>query len=267
MTLRRVWMPSPFYSSRGGQRVRLVVLHTAEGSTTIESLGGWFQNPNAQVSSHVGIDDKVNTVGEYVTRSGSAWTAAAANPYSVQAELCAFAKWTPSDWAAHPQMLANTAAWIAEECAAFGIPIVRLNAAQAQGGGTGVCQHVDLGPQGGGHWDCGGDFPMDQVIAMANGQTAGPAPKKGTNVWTMRDNTSGGTWVADETGAVFAYDGAPYLGGANVYNDGGWPCSGLAEYSDGKGEGYLVTLDAGAGAKGDRFLRYRFPRDGSAAKK
>ena len=52
-------------------------------------------------------------------------------------------------------MLANCAAWIAEECAAFGIPVRKLSAAQAQGGQAGVCGHVDLGAAGGGHWDPG----------------------------------------------------------------------------------------------------------------
>ena len=266
MTLRRVWIPSPFWSSPRGQAVRLVVLHTAEGSTSYQSLGSWFQNPSAQVSSHVGIDDTPNTVGEYVKRDGVAWTQAAANPYSVAAELCAFAKWDAGEWARHPTMLSTTAAWVAEECAAFGIPIVKLTAAQAQDGRSkGVCQHVDLGAAGGGHWDCGTSFPMDQIIEMAAGGAA-PAPKKGTHVWTMRDPDSGGTWVADESGAVFAYDGAPYLGGCNntQYNAAGWPCTGLADYDDHKGAGYLLTLDAGAGAKGDRYLRYRFPRDASA---
>ncbi len=48
------------------------------------------------------------------------------------------------------------------------MPLVRLSAAQAQDGQSkGVCQHVDLGTAGGGHWDCGPSFPMDDVIAMA----------------------------------------------------------------------------------------------------
>lgn len=177
MALKRVSIPSPNYSSRGGSGVRLIVLHTAEGATTYQSLGSYFANPASQVSSHVGIDDTPGVVGEYVSRSGKAWTAANANPYSVQAELCAFAKWAAADWNQHQQMLANTAAWIAEEAAAFGIPIVKLSAAQAQGSSAGVCQHVDLGVAGGNHWDCGPGFPMDQVISMAKGGAApGPTP-------------------------------------------------------------------------------------------
>jgi hypothetical protein len=200
MTLKRVAIPSPNYSSRGGTKVRLIVLHTAEGSTTIESLGSFFANPASGVSSHTGADDKANTVGEYVRRDGKAWTAANANPYSVQIELCAFAKWDSAEWNRHPNMLANCAAWIAEEAAAFGIPVVGLTAAQAQGGTAGVCQHVDLGAAGGGHWDCGPGFPMARVLDMAagGGQTAPPPPEPEEQEMIMIQRTaSGGTAMYD----------------------------------------------------------------------
>jgi hypothetical protein len=163
-------IPSPNYSGRGGTTVRLIVLHTAEGALTYQSLGAFFANPASGVSSHVGIDDTPGVIGEYVPRSGKAWTQGNANPYSVAAELCAFAAWGPAEWAAHPTMLANTAAWLAEEAAVLGIPLVRLSTAQAQDGrSAGVCAHVDLGAAGGGHWDCGPNFPMDAVIAAAAG--------------------------------------------------------------------------------------------------
>jgi hypothetical protein len=174
MALKRVWIPSQFYSSRGGASVRLIVVHTAEGATTIESLGSWFQNPSAQCSSHAGADDKVNTIGEYVDQD-KAWTQADYNPVAVSIELCGFAAWTASDWAAHPNMLDNCAKWIAEEAKALGIPITKLSASEAQGSGRGVCQHADLGAGGGGHWDCGSSFPMDDVLDMARGGGQ-PAP-------------------------------------------------------------------------------------------
>jgi len=151
-------------------------LHTAEGATNIQDLGAWFANPASGVSSHVGIDDTENTVGEYVRRDYKAWTAANANPIAVQAELCAFADWDAATWNQHPTMLANTAAWVAEEAAVFGIPIVKLTADQAQGGGSGVCQHNDLGSWGGGHWDCGPAFPIDAVLEMAGGSSPAPTP-------------------------------------------------------------------------------------------
>jgi hypothetical protein len=169
MSLTRKPFPSPNYSSRGGAAVRLIVLHTAEGALTIESLGSFFANPSVDASSHTGIDDKAGIIGEYVKRGNKAWTAANANPVAVQTELCGFAKWSRDEWMRHPNMLNNCAAWIAEEAAAFNIPITKLSAGQAQGSGRGVCQHNDLGSWGGGHWDCGGGFPIDHVLDMARG--------------------------------------------------------------------------------------------------
>ena len=74
MTLNRVAIPSPNYSSRGGTAVRLIVLHTAEGALTYQSLGNFFANPSSGVSSHAGIDDTPGTIGVYVKRGDKAWT-------------------------------------------------------------------------------------------------------------------------------------------------------------------------------------------------
>ena len=93
------------------------------------------------------------------------------------AELCAFAAWDSAEWDRHPDMLANCAAWIAEESARFGIPIAWLTDAQAQNPDTpGVCQHIDLGSMGGGHVDCGPSFPMSRVLDMAEAGGTAPAP-------------------------------------------------------------------------------------------
>jgi hypothetical protein len=176
VSLKRVAIPSPNYSSRGGATVRLIVLHPAQGALTFKALGNYFADPSSQVSSHVGIDDTVGTIGEYVKRDAKAWTAANANPVAVQAELCAFAEWDAAEWDRHAAMLQNCARWIAEEAAKFGLPITKLTSSQAQGTGRGVCQHVDLGAWGGSHWDCGGAFPIDQVLELARGSS--PAPPK-----------------------------------------------------------------------------------------
>lgn len=167
MPLTRKFIPSPNYSSRGTDDVRLIVLHTAEGSRTIESLGDYFAKPGIEVSSHAGADDKAEVIGEYVKPEHKAWTQANANPIAVSLELCGFAAWPESEWLKHPRMLENCAKWIAEEAERFSIPVVRLSPAGAKGSGRGICQHVDLGGWGGGHHDCGAGFPMAQVIEMA----------------------------------------------------------------------------------------------------
>jgi len=176
VALKRKWIASPNYSSRGGAAVRLIVVHTAEGATSIESLGSFFGSTSSGVSSHVGIDDKANTVGEYVKRGNKAWTAANANPVAVQAELCGFAKWSKDVWRnQHATMLDNLAKWIAEESKKFGVPIVKLTNAQATGSGRGVCQHKQLGSWGGGHSDCGSGFDavIDDVLADAKRYASG----------------------------------------------------------------------------------------------
>lgn len=168
-SLTRTWIASPNWSSRSGATVRLIVLHTAEGAKTYQALGNYFADPGIDASSHVGIDDTKGVIGEYVKRGNKAWTCANANPVSVNVELCAWADWSSAEWGKHDAMLDNLARWIAEEAAYFDIPIVALSPAQAQGTNWGVCQHKDLGSWGGGHSDCGPNFPMSSVLTAAKG--------------------------------------------------------------------------------------------------
>ena len=188
MALKRIWIPSPNYSSRGGSGVRLVVVHTAEGARSFRDLGGFFGSSSSGVSSHVGIDDERGTIGEYVARANKAWTQGNFNPQCVSVELCAApiqsgqpcgASWDTAEWNRHEPMLANVAEWIAEECAHYGIPIEKLSASQAQGSGHGVCGHVDLGTAGGNHSDPGPNFPWSKVMDMARGGVGStPTPEQ-----------------------------------------------------------------------------------------
>jgi N-acetyl-anhydromuramyl-L-alanine amidase AmpD len=175
VALRRVPIPSPNYSSRGGAGVRLAVVHTAQGAATYPDLGAFFQG-DVGVSSHTGIDDTPGEIGEYVAPGGKAWCQSDYNPQAVCVELCAWAEWTAAEWHAHPQMLSNCALWLAEECGRFGLPLTLLTPAQAQGGAAGVCDHAALGAGGGGHWDVGASFPWAEVLAMAGGAAPAPAP-------------------------------------------------------------------------------------------
>ena len=282
MALTRVSMPSPNMSSRSGNTVTTIVIHSTEGAQTLESLGNFFRNPSSQVSSHTGIDNvQAGRIGEYVQRPNNAWTAASANRWSIQTELCtpsgASAQWSTATWLSKTVMLANLAAWIAEEAAFFGIPIQRLTPAGAQNPATrGVCQHSDLGSMGGGHVDCGPGFPIDQVIAMANGSpspTPPPAPTPTGSQENMMcvDPVTGGTWfVASREGAIYTGGGAPFLGGCNntAMNAAKYPCVGIDLRPN--ADGFRLTLDWGPG-KGDqsadgtgaRFRTYDFPRNGS----
>lgn len=162
---------------RGSRPVRLVAVHTAEGSRTAASLGAYFYQPSVQASSHVGIDAG-NTL-QYVGYDRSAWTLRSGNPISDNAELCGFAKWTREQWLStatadgcvNPRaILDRTAAWIRSRCLARGVPIRKITPAQVAAGQSGVIAHWDwtLGMHDGTHTDPGGGFPWDYVIAKAS---------------------------------------------------------------------------------------------------
>lgn len=168
-------IPSPHHSARGSRPVRLVIVHTAEGSRTVESLGGWFQRPATKASSHAGIDD--HRVETYVPFDRAAWTTRSANGISDNVELCGFAKWSHDEWLTHARMLEMCAAWIRERCQARGIPIRKLTPDQVAAGAAGVCGHADwtIGMRDGTHTDPGSGFPWDHVMALASGVPLGPA--------------------------------------------------------------------------------------------
>jgi N-acetyl-anhydromuramyl-L-alanine amidase AmpD len=160
---------SPNHSSRSGQSVRLVVLHTAEGSLTTTSLGRYFARPDTRASSHVGIDD--HGVVQYVPYDRASWTLRSGNKISDNAELCGFAKWNRNQWVAdHHQMLEHAARWIRDRCTARRIPIRKLTPGEVAGGHSGVIGHHDwtLGMHDGTHTDPGPAFPWDVVMALAN---------------------------------------------------------------------------------------------------
>lgn len=166
-------------SSRNGAAVRLIAIHTAEGSRTKESLGTYF-NSGVQASSHVGID--AGGVQQYVDYGQAAWTLRSGNPVSDNAELCAFSRWTRDQWlgsatvdgCVNPRrILENAAAWTRQRCQARGIPMVKLSPADVKAGKRGVIGHVDwtLGMGDGTHTDPGSNFPWDVFMQMVNNGT------------------------------------------------------------------------------------------------
>jgi N-acetyl-anhydromuramyl-L-alanine amidase AmpD len=169
-------IPSPNHESRNGAKVRLIVIHTAEGARTVASLGAYFARSATQASSHAGIDD--HSIETYVDYDRAAWTVRSGNHVSDNAELCGFAAWTRDEWLnQHRPMLELAAGWIADRCTARGIPVVKLTPDQVAAGQPGVCGHVDwtIGMRDGSHTDPGPGFPWDVVIDLA-ARCAAPSP-------------------------------------------------------------------------------------------
>ena len=175
MAIKRLWHPSPNYSSRGGVKPRLIVVHTTEGATSNQNLANFICQSSAGVSYHVSVDSLAGGVCyEYVARGNKSWSVCNFNPAAVCGVFCtplgASANWSRNTWlTGQATALANMGAWVAEEAAILGIPLVALTSGQAQGGAAGVCQHANLGSAGCGHVDCGPGFPMDELMRLAAG--------------------------------------------------------------------------------------------------
>ena len=75
-------------------------------------------------------------------------------------------------------MLRACGAWIGEEAARYGVPIVKIGADDIVAGRSGVCGHLDCSAAGlgGDHSDPGPAFPWDVVLAYALGGQPFPTP-------------------------------------------------------------------------------------------
>lgn len=137
-----LWMTSPNYSSRGGQKVRLVVVHDCEGSEPGSIF--WFAQARSRVSAHAVLSADGKRLTRMVEWGNKAWHACNFNPVSDGIEMAGFeSKGFGSDeW----QAMANVVAW---RLKARGLPPRWAQAGQ----GDGVCSHRDLGQAGGGHSD------------------------------------------------------------------------------------------------------------------
>lgn len=69
------WLPSPNYSSRGGSAVKLVVIHTCEGSYA--SCVSWLRQRRAGASAHYVVREDGRRVAQLVDENKKAWHIAA----------------------------------------------------------------------------------------------------------------------------------------------------------------------------------------------
>lgn len=157
---------TPNFSSRGGMKPRLIVLHitvshNTEGLADIDSILSWFAQQKAQASSHI-VNDAEGNDARCVLDANKAWTCAAFNSVSLNIEQIEFSSTrTREQWMSeNKRQLDNTAAWVAKWSVAYDIPLVHSTT-------KGVCQHMELGAAGGGHSDCGNAYPLDYVLAQA----------------------------------------------------------------------------------------------------
>ena len=109
-------------------------------------------------------------------------------------------------------MLANSAAWIAEECGRIWHTARALSAAQAQGGHRASADHAALGSSGGGHWDIGSGLTVAELVEMAAGSAPTPKPKRKGRNMIASTSTGNGYWTTTSDGAVYTFGDAQFHG-------------------------------------------------------
>jgi len=82
------WRPRSVNFNQGGNHPRLYIVHIAE--RFYEGTISWFNNPNAQASSHFVIS-KTGKIAQLVETNDTAWHAGTANDHSIGVENAGFA--------------------------------------------------------------------------------------------------------------------------------------------------------------------------------
>jgi N-acetyl-anhydromuramyl-L-alanine amidase AmpD len=155
--------------------VLAVAVHSTEsqdipGSTDdLRAIRNWFNNPDSQASSHVGIDGAGNTE-VWVHSNRKAWTIGAANSWTTNIEFIGRAAQPASAW--EESQIKQGARWAAYWAIKYGFPIQRGRVANVNGlcvcTRKGVITHKQVTDAGfGSHTDPGPAFPMDDFLRYA----------------------------------------------------------------------------------------------------
>ena len=148
---------------RKASSIRLVVIHSAEGSSAA-GVASFFAG-SAQASTQLAADDKecYRMLPDLVIP----WGAPGANSDGLHIEICGFAKWDRAQWRGHEPMLRRSAFKIAKWCWLYDIPARWLSDKQlANGTARGLTTHVQVAKvfKKSTHWDPGPGFPKDLFL-------------------------------------------------------------------------------------------------------
>lgn len=159
------WVSSPNFSSRGGKKVDLFLLHTQEGNGNADSLARYLADSKNKVSYHytVSQDPRDNgvTLCDVVDTDEASWSVLSANQRSIN--LCfagSSASWTREQWMAQSKAIRCAAYVAVQDCRKYGIPI-RVLSPPYSSPPPGISDHkyVTQYLKDGSHTDVGANFP------------------------------------------------------------------------------------------------------------
>lgn len=148
---------------RKASSIRLVVIHSAEGSSAA-GVASFFAG-SAQASTQLAVDDK--ECWRMLPDLVIPWGAPGANSDGLHIEICGFAKWDRAQWRGHEPMLRRSAFKVAKWCWLYDIPARWLTDTQlANGTARGLVTHVQVSKvfKRSSHWDPGPGFPKDVFL-------------------------------------------------------------------------------------------------------
>ena len=157
--------------TRAASSIRLIVLHSTEGSTAA-GAAGWFTNSEAQGSAHLCVDDDecYRTLAENVIP----WGAKGANTSGLHIEIAGFAAWSKQEWLEHTEGLRRAAFKAARLAKKYGIPLELLSDRELERGERGFVTHAQCAAVfGGTHSDPGSGFPLDRFMRWAREPSGG----------------------------------------------------------------------------------------------
>lgn len=156
-------------SSRGGAKVKLVVLHyTVSRPGTLDVIRRLFDTPSFAASSHIGLEPS-GRCELWVPYPEKAWTEGAFNPVGESVEIMAMGTEPRSWWLAQPIISKGLlASWVRDRLRANGLPLRRVDPVGCAVQQAGWTDHDAL-ECGNSHHDVQPAFPYDvlqrQIVA------------------------------------------------------------------------------------------------------
>ena len=165
---------------RDPHRVQLAVVHTYEcppghdlvGRAIYQETGGGNPKRKSSYTLLVGTSETLRANDD----AYSPWAAGpTGNARGLHVSALAYAADTRAAWMSRPRQLDLIAEILADWCTRYGIPPVKLTAAEVRAGKRGICGHAEISQawHESDHTDPGGGFPWDHVIDLVLKKTTG----------------------------------------------------------------------------------------------
>lgn len=170
------------FSSRKGDSITLIAIHTNEGPNpidvypdrTAENLARWMGNQ--RVSYHKIVDD--DSVVDYVEDGVYSWSLRSGNSRSLNLCFTGYAGWHRDEWLLHDNMLRLGATVARVWCQLYAIPAQKIEPRDVAANRAGIIGHVDwtYGMKDGTHTDPGAGFPWDIFLNKIHNGVVDSAP-------------------------------------------------------------------------------------------